>query len=78
MPFENLCISAGPIPHSISVLYVMLQSVESRGKPVYIGEWEGDLQHTFTRAQLDHLYRLTYASSVDTKRQDNIFKLLSH
>lgn len=76
MPFEKLCMSACPIHYSISVLYVMLQSAESRGKPVHIREWERDLQNTFTEAQLDHLYRLTHASSVNTKMQENSFKLL--
>lgn len=55
----------------------MLQSAESRGKLVCIREWERDLQHTFTETQLDHLYRLTNASSVNTKMQANCFKLLT-
>lgn len=76
-PFEKLCKSEGPIPHSISLLYEMLQSTESQGKPIYIREWERDLQHTFTEAQLSHLYQLTHKSSVDTKMQENSFKLLT-
>lgn len=76
-PFEKLCKSVDPIPHSISVLYGLLQSAESQSKPIYIREWERDLQHTFTETQLSHLYHLTHISSVDTKMQENSFKLLT-
>lgn len=46
-------------------------------KPFYIREWERDLQHNFSETQLDHLFRLTHTSSVDTKMQENSFKLLT-
>lgn len=69
-------MSKAAIPHSISVLYGMF--LENRGKPIFIREWERDLQHVFTEVQLDHLYRLTHTSSVDTKMQESGFKLLTH
>lgn len=55
----------------------MLVSAESRSRPVYIREWERDLQLTFTETQLDHLYSLTHKSSMDTKMHENGFKLLT-
>lgn len=76
-PFEGLCMSTSAIPHTISVLYDLLQSLSSEGKPRYIGEWERNLQHVFTETQLDHLYRLTHSSSVDTKMQENSYKVLT-
>lgn len=75
--FEKLCKSEDPISHSISLLYEMLQSAESQNKPTYIREWERDLGHTFTEVQLNNLYRLTHKSSIDTKTQENCFKLLT-
>lgn len=77
LPFEKLCMSAKTIPHSISVLYGMLQGLEHKGKPIYIREWERDLQDEFTEIQLDHLYRLTHSSSLDKDMQENVFKLLT-
>lgn len=59
------------------MLYDLLQSLNNEGKPRYIGEWERDLQHAFTKTQLDQLYRLMHSSSVDTKMQENSYKVLT-
>lgn len=48
-PFEKLCMSTSVILLSISVLYGMLESLEPRRKPLYLREWERDLQHEFTK-----------------------------
>lgn len=72
-------MSTATIPHSISMLYGMLQALEPKGKSVYIREWERDLQHVFTETQLEHFFFcLTHSSSVDTKMQEKGFKILSH
>lgn len=70
-------MSSAQVPHSILVFYGMLQSEEPAEIPVYIREWERDLQHNFSETQLDHLYCTSYTSSVDTKMQENSFKLLT-
>lgn len=73
--FKKLCMSTNTISHSIYMLYGMLQCLEPKGKSVY-REWKRDMQHVFTETQLDHLYRFTHSSSVDTKMQENGFKIL--
>lgn len=75
--FEKLCMGNIPVPHSISVLYKMLQMGGHDGKPLYIREWARDLQLVFSDTQLEHIYWLTHASSVDTKMQESSFKLFT-
>lgn len=76
-PFERLCMADLAIPHAISVLYDLLLNMHTGGKPGFIRERERDLQHIFTEPQLEHLYRLTHSSTVDTKMQENSYKILT-
>lgn len=76
-PFERLCMSSSITPHAISVLYELLQSSQEEEKLGFIREWERDLNHTFTESQLEHLFRLTHTSTVDTKMQENSYKVLT-
>lgn len=51
--FEKLFMGKYLIPHSISVLYKLLQSNGPVEKPLYIRQWERDLKHNFLETQLD-------------------------
>lgn len=73
---DYVCHPLSP-PHAISVLYELLQSSQEEEKLGFIREWEKDLNHTFTESQLEHLFRLTHTSTVDTKMQENSYKVLT-
>lgn len=55
----------------------LIASLTCWGETGFIREWERDLQHVFTEPQLDHMYRFTHSSTVDTKMQENSYKVLT-
>lgn len=75
--FERLWGANDLLPHLISVPYKMLEATKSSPKPFFVKEWERELQCKFTDEQLHHLYHLTHTSSVDSKTQENNYKLLT-
>lgn len=78
-PPTPLLRSCACLPIQSRTLYLSCMLLEQgpKGKPIYIREWERDLQHEFTELQLDRLYRLTHSSSVDMKMRENGFKVMT-
>lgn len=60
----------------VSELYQLIGSATSAAKPGYVRIWERDLGLEFTAAQLTHLYRLTYSSSIESRTQETNYKNL--
>lgn len=75
--FGHLWATQDPQPHTISILYQLLDAAKSLSKPYFIRDWENDLQCEFTKEQMQQLYYLTYSSSVESKAQENNYKLLT-
>lgn len=75
--FECLCIACTPISHIISVLHIMLTAVTPSTKPAHIRALKCDLQCHLFEVQLQHLYRLTRSSFIDSKTQENNDKFLT-
>lgn len=61
----------------ISELHKILTQTTPTAKPAYIREWERDLEQEFSENQLTQIYQLTHTSSIDSKTQENNYKILA-
>lgn len=61
----------------ISELHKLLTQTYPIVKPAFIREWERDLDCEFSGDQLAHLYQLTHSSAIDSKTQQNNYRILT-
>uniref|UniRef100_A0A8C5LMS8 Reverse transcriptase domain-containing protein n=1 Tax=Leptobrachium leishanense TaxID=445787 RepID=A0A8C5LMS8_9ANUR len=73
-PFEEICSSTHPLPHSLSTLYRLLQSVDD-ALPEYTHRWDSLLGTVVPESHWQKTFALIHHGSQLTKLKETSFKL---
>lgn len=75
--FESMCVNIPTERHLMSQMYRLILATQNRTVPHFIREWEGELGHNLTTAQIKKLFNLTHSTSISSQIQEMSYKFLT-
>lgn len=74
---EELCTDTGTLPHTLSLMYSLLNTPPTDYIPPGLTKWEEELECSFNHTQRQRILRFTHKSSICAKTQETNYKILS-